>query len=179
MKKIKLFYIGLIILQSSYAQTKSKVGISKRTGVSKEKIQLLQNSLHTYVDKGNLAGIQTAIVQNKSLIYYDSYGYASLSEKKEINENSLFRIFSMTKPIVSVALMQLYEQGKFDLNDSLATFVPEFKNMLVYHSEGKVVFAKKPIRIIDLLRHSSGIIYGNSANEALNRQYRNAAPRAA
>ena len=79
----------------------------------------------------------------------------------------------MTKPIVSVALLQLYEKGKFKLQDPLHKYIPEFKEMYIY-SDSMLVKAKNPIRIIDLLRHTSGFNYGRSENAKLTQLYRTA-----
>ncbi|WP_394749362.1 serine hydrolase domain-containing protein [Spongiimicrobium salis] len=179
MKYIKALCFSIFILESCFGQTLVKIESPASVGISAKCLQLVQDSLRTYVDNGNLAGIQTALIKDQKLIYFDNYGYASLAHQRKVDEHSLFRIFSMTKPIVSVALMQLYEAGKFDLNDPLSKFLPEFKQMQVYNAQGKLVPSKRPIRIIDLLRHSSGVGYGNSQNQALNRLYQKANPRSA
>ncbi|NQZ45485.1 MAG: serine hydrolase [Flavobacteriaceae bacterium] len=142
-------------------------------GLSTDSLQKMNAHFHRLVDDGKLAGIQTAILRHGQLAQFDSYGYANLAEATPLDEGSLFRIFSMTKPIVSVALMQLYEQGKFKLDDPLYKFIPEFREMKVFSEKG-LVKAKIPIRIIDLLRHSSGYTYGRSALPEMDRMYREA-----
>ena len=120
--------------------------------------------------KKRIAGIQAAIARKGKLIHFDSYGFSDIEQGKLLDEHSIFRIFSMTKPIVSVGLMQLYEQGKFKLDDPLHQYIPEFKEMYVYSDSG-LQPAQKPIRIIDLLRHTSGFNYGRGHNTNLNRYY--------
>ncbi|WP_298519467.1 serine hydrolase [uncultured Kordia sp.] len=138
--------------------------------MSSDSLQKMNAHFHNLVDQRQLAGIQTAIVRNGKLIHFDSYGYANLEEKKILNKQSIFRIFSMTKPIVSVALMQLYEQGKFKLEDPLHKYLPAFKEMQVY-TDSTLILAKNPIRIIDLLRHTSGFSYGRTQHAKLNQIY--------
>ena len=122
------------------------------------------------MDEKQIAGIQTVIMRKGKLIHFDSYGNADIENDKPLNENSLFRIFSMTKPIVSIALMQLYEQGKFQLEDPLGKFLPGFKEALVC-SDSTLQPAVQPIQIIDLLRHTSGFNYGRGQNNTLNQLY--------
>lgn len=111
--------------------------------------------MHTYVDNNNFSAIQTAIAKNGKIIHFDSYGYSNISSKKPLTKDDIFRIASMTKPIVSVALMMLYEKGKFDLNDPVYKFIPEFKNLTI-KKRRKEKRIKNEIKIIDLLRHSAG-----------------------
>jgi len=144
--------------------------LPESVALSTDSLQKMNTHFNKLVDQGKLAGIQTAILRKGKLAQFDSYGYANLEEEKLLDEESIFRIFSMTKPIVSVALMQLYEQGKFKLQDPLYQFIPEFKEMYI-HSDSGHIKAKNPIRIIDLLRHTSGFTYGRSRNPQLNQLY--------
>jgi len=139
-------------------------------GMSVDSLQRMNAYFHNLVDQQQLAGIQTAVLRKGKLVHFDSYGYANREENIKLDQQSIFRIFSMTKPIVSVALMQLYEQGKFKLNDPLHAYLPEFKDMQIYTDSG-LIPAKNPIRIIDLLRHTSGLSYGRTQHEALNQLY--------
>lgn len=139
-------------------------------GLSNDSLKKMNASFHKLVDDNQLAGIQTAIIREGKLIHFDSYGYADIGGKAPLSDQSIFRIFSMTKPIVSVALMQLYEQGKFKLEDPLHQFIPEFRETFIFKDSG-LVRSRRPIRIIDLLRHTSGYNYGNTRNTSLNRHY--------
>ncbi len=143
-------------------------------GMSSSQLQELNSQLHHVVDKSKLAGIQTAILRKGKLVHFDTYGFSDLENQKSLKENSIYRIFSMTKPIVSVALMQLYEKGKFKLDDPVDKYISEFENMKMHTEEGGLTVAKNPIKIIDLLRHTSGIGYGRGQNEHINTLYTNA-----
>ena len=135
-----------------------------------ERIANMTKHFHQLVDEGQLAGIQTAVMRHGKLALFDSYGYGNIAEKTALTNGSLFRIFSMTKPIVSVALMQLYEAGKFQLRDPLHQFLPEFKELQVYR-DSVLVPAQHPITLLDLLRHSSGYSYGRSRIPELDAMY--------
>lgn len=171
---IKKFLLILIISNTTafaYGQTKSFTKVSPESvGLSTDSLQKMNAYFHRLVDDGNLAGIQTAIIRKGKLAQFDSYGYSNIDEEKLLDERSIFRIFSMTKPIISVALLQLYEKGKFKLQDPLYKYIPEFKEMTIY-SDSALIQAKNPIRIIDLLRHTSGFNYGRSENVKLNQLY--------
>jgi len=171
MKKSVIYLCVLCLVVVACAQNNSKIILPESVGISSEKLKQLKDSLHHFVNTGKLAGIQTAILRKDQLIHFDSYGYADIDKKTPLNERSIFRIFSMTKPITSVGLMMLYEQGKFKLNDPVHMYIPELKHMTVLNEANDIVSAKNAITIMDLLRHSSGISYGRSHNQKLNNLY--------
>jgi CubicO group peptidase (beta-lactamase class C family) len=174
-----IYTLLLIVLLSANLGTlqaqeiRFEKAMASSVGMSSDSLQAMNAYFHNLVDTKQLAGIQTAVLRNDKLIHYDSYGFANIEENIGLDKRSIFRIFSMTKPIVSVALMQLYEQGKLQLNDPLYKYLPEFTNMQIYTDTG-LIPAKNPIRIIDLLRHTSGLSYGRTQHEALNQLYADA-----
>ena len=101
-------------------------------GLSSDTLDLAQAKMQQYIDSGKFAGISTLIMKNGEIIQRANFGYADFQTMKPINDSTIFRIFSMTKPIVSVALMKLYDEGKFTLQDPLYKFIPQFKEMYVY-----------------------------------------------
>ena len=172
---IMLMHLLWIISTSSCAQeTLINLVEPESVGISSDTLQSMNLHFHSLVDENQLAGIQTAVIRKGQLVHFDSYGYANIQEEKKLDEYSIFRIFSMTKPIVSVALMKLYEEGRFKLEDPLHQYLPEFKDMHIYTDSG-LIPADKPIRIIDLLRHTSGFSYGRSQHAELNQMYSDAA----
>ncbi|MEM6722049.1 MAG: serine hydrolase domain-containing protein [Bacteroidota bacterium] len=164
-----IFFLSMSITVQAQEQP-FKIATPASVGMSNDSLQTMNAYFHNLVDEQQLAGIQTAIIREGKLLHFDSYGYANIEENTKLDEHSIFRIFSMTKPIVSVALMQLHEQGKFKLNDPLHKYLPEFKNMQIY-TDSMLIAAKNPIRIIDLLRHTSGLSYGRTQHQALNQLY--------
>ena len=152
----------------------SNVENAEHNGFSIDSLNVMNNHFHNLVDNKQIAGIQTAIIKDGKLCHFDNYGFADIENNIDLDKNSIFRIFSMTKPIVSLALMQLYEQGRFKLDDPLHLYIPAFKEMYIMNEGGEKTIAKKDITIRDLLRHTSGIGYGRGSNEQLNNLYRQA-----
>ena len=146
-----IFLCGYLIT----AQSSFEISSPEMQGVSSEKLELLNETMHSFVDNNDISAIQTAILKNGKLIHFDSYGNSDISEKSALKSDDIFRIASMTKPIVSVGLMMLHEEGKFELDDPVYQYIPEFKNLSVQKRK-KIKPAKNHIKIIDLLRHSAG-----------------------
>ncbi len=170
-----LFSITLFLIVSSVLSAQiAPLNITKPelVGLSSDSLEVMDTYFHKLVDNKEIAGIQTAIIKDNKLIHFNTYGYANIETEQELNSESIFRLFSMTKPIVSVALMQLYEDGKFKLNDPLYKYLPMFKTMYAY-TDGEKKLAKRTIRVIDILRHTSGFGYGRGENQELNELYRN------
>lgn len=148
------FLISFLITGQEYLEKDSP----ESNGMSTEKLLNLNSVMHSYVDNNDISAIQTAIVKNGKIVHFDSYGYSDISEKDILDEGDIFRIASMTKPIVSLALMMLYEEGKFKLDDPVYKYIPEFKNLTVKkRKKNKPI--KNDVKIIDLLRHSAGFSF--------------------
>jgi len=169
---LSLFLI-LLFPFYSWGQEKNNSLKLENLGIYKDSLNKMNNYFHSLVDKDSLAGIQTAVMKNGELIHFDSYGYADIENREKIDEKSIFRIFSMTKPIVSVALMQLYEEGKFNLSDPVHKFIPEFRMMNKYEDDS-LVKVHEPIKIIHLLTHTSGFSHGRVSNQFLKKNYQEA-----
>ena len=155
-KKPFNFYLKIFLLLFSFllnAQSNFEISNPQLEGFSTLKLNELDSVMHTYVDNKYFSAIQTAIIKNGKLIHFNSYGYSDISLEKTLSNDDIFRIASMTKPIVSVALMMLLEKGEFTLEDPVSKFIPEFKNLKKGKSEKSI---KNEIKIIDLLRHSAG-----------------------
>ncbi len=117
----------------------------------------LDQRMRQFVSDGELVGFQTLIIKGGKVIHTDLYGHDNLKEGKLLQQNSIHRIASMTKCIVAVAIMKLYEKGYFELEDPIGLYIPEYKNPMVYQADGTLKPASKPIRVIDVLRHTTGI----------------------
>jgi CubicO group peptidase (beta-lactamase class C family) len=163
----------LIINFSLFAQHDINSVMPEKVGLSSDSLKKMNNHFHKLVDNNKLPGIQTAVMRHGQLVHFDSYGYADIKNKKVLDTESIFRIFSMTKPIVSVALMQLYEQGKFKLDDPVAKYIPQLDSVFVY-SDSTITLAKRPITIRQLLTHTAGYGNGRSSYPKLNQLYRKA-----
>ncbi|WP_083564309.1 serine hydrolase domain-containing protein [Polynucleobacter sp. MWH-Adler-W8] len=136
-------------------------------GMSSARLKNVKASLQAEVDKGNIPGAVVMINRKGKLVYSEVVGYQDKSANKAMSKDSIFRIYSMTKPLASVAAMILVGEGKMQLADPISKFMPEFANMQVSvgtkdsggNMEYSLVPAAKPITVQDLLRHTSGIGY--------------------
>ncbi|RPD47286.1 serine hydrolase domain-containing protein [Paracnuella aquatica] len=122
-------------------------------------------ALKSFVDSGQIAGVSALVYEKGKEVYFNAFGYADAATKRPMDRNTITRIYSMTKPITGVALMQLYEKGLFQLDDPLSKYAPEFANMQVYKgtdASGNIILepAKRPITIRDITRHTAGFAPG-------------------
>ncbi|TVR54479.1 MAG: class A beta-lactamase-related serine hydrolase [Spirochaetaceae bacterium] len=117
-----------------------------------------------YLAEGRTAGVVTAVLRDGALAWFDARGCRELASKAPMNTDDLFRIFSMTKPITSAAVMMLVEETKLHLTDPVSEFFPEYKTIEVYIAGAEPPFQTEPARreitIRDLLTHTSGLAYG-------------------
>lgn len=117
-----------------------------------------------YVDPGRLPGTLTLVARGGRTAYLHCQGMANVEQQQPVQEDTLFRIYSMTKPVTSVALMMLYEAGHFQLMDPVHHYIPEFRNLRVYaggiYPNFLTTPTNRPMRIMDLLTHTSGLTYG-------------------
>jgi len=129
---------------------------------------------NAYVDNGSLPNISILIKKDNKEIYRHSYGYADIENGINVSKNSVFRIYSMTKPVTGVAIMQLVESGQLRLNDKVSRYIPAFKNTKVINLEFQdyVVKPKREITIRDLLTHTSGLTYSWAGEGPVNQIYR-------
>ena len=140
---------------------------------AKSRIDLM---LKSFVDSSKVMGLSALIFEKGKEVYYNAAGYADREANIPMNRNTIVRIFSMTKPIVGVALMTLYEKGLFQLDDPLYKYAPEFANMKVFggvdaNNNPILEPVKRPITIRDITRHTAGFgAGGNSVLAAMNRK---------
>ena len=113
-----------------------------------------------YVESGKLAGAVTCVARRGQVAHFETAGYQNLETKTPMAHDSIFRIYSMTKPIATVALMMLYEEALFNLTDAVSQYIPAFKDMKVWSADGALDPPVRPITIQDLLRQTSGLSYG-------------------
>ena len=161
-KHYKLFipFAALLILLASCGQT-TLSSTPEKVGLSSDTLELASQKMQEYIDNGKLAGIATLVMKDGKIIHRERFGFANIEEQKPVEENSIFRIFSMTKPITAVALMTLYDEGKFELDDKLSRHIPEFTDVMVYNDETQSLEPQiEELTIRHLLTHTSGIVYG-------------------
>lgn len=160
-----LAVIAAMTLVAVLALTQIAMRDADAPGIIIERLARIDSAINTEVEAGEIPGAVALIVKNGEVVYHKSFGFADIDSQTPMQPDSIFRIASMTKSITTVAAMVLYEQGHFRLNDPVARYIPEFAEMSVISEvdgEGNVtaaVPATKPIKIIDLMTHSSGIGY--------------------
>ena len=144
-----------------------------KAGLSADTLELATKIMQQYIDSGKLSGISVMVIRNNETVVQKNFGYADLPNGKPIEDNTIFRIFSMTKPITAVALMTLYDEGKFKLDDKVSDFIPEFAETKVYNSETKTIEPQNtPMTIRHLLTHTSGLTYGWDQKSYVDSLYR-------
>ena len=133
---------------------------------------------HGYVDDGRLPCAVTAVIHRGEEVHRDAYGWADCADRTPVTDDSIFRIFSMTKPIVSLALMQLYEEGKVLLENPIGRFIPELAELEVWDrgeaDRVRTVPAEHPVTVHDVLRHTAGFTAGFQVGNPVSALYREA-----
>ena len=171
MKRLLIIALTLIIVsacQEQKKQTASTVLIEsapQSAGFSATRLARLDTTLNTWVKNGWINGAAALIARDGKIIYYKAAGYNDLETKEPLKKDGIFRIASQTKAITSVAVMMLYEEGKFLLEDPVSKFIPSFANATVLDKFNPkdttytTIPATRQITIRDLLTHTSGIGY--------------------
>lgn len=134
---------------------------------SVERSLRINNLMNRYVETGKLAGIVTCVAHQNQIVHLETFGYQNLETKTPMSRESIFRIYSMTKPITSMALMMLYEEALFNLTDELGDYIPAFKTVKVMNTNGVLEDPRRPITVQDLMRHTAGLSYGGYAESGL------------
>ena len=124
-------------------------------GFSTDGLKALQRTMRALVDDAKLAGITTLVARHGKVVYLDAYGVQDLATKKPVTKDTIFRIASMTKPIVGVAMMMLWEQGKWTLDDPVAKHIPEFAGLKVATPNGEMP-QTRPMTMRQLMSHTAG-----------------------
>lgn len=150
-----------------------KIGDAERLGFSEERLGRIKLLQQRFIDEGKLPGFVTLIARRGEVAYLGTAGYRDIAGQRPYETDTIVRIFSMTKPIASAALLMLYEQSLFNLHDPLYEYLPEFKEITVYEA-GEYVPAKTPLTIQHILTHTSGMTYGNPEGTPVDRQYHEA-----
>ncbi len=165
------------------AQDLSRLNRPEDMGFSRERLGRITKFFEGDVEKGAIPGAVLLVVRDGKLVYRQTVGYQDREKRIAITPDAIFRIASMSKPITSVAVMMLAEEGKIDLIAPVAQYLPEFKDVKVgvekaESSTGKTVLAfedpKRPMTVQDLLRHTSGLVYGPFGNSLVHQAYNKA-----
>jgi CubicO group peptidase (beta-lactamase class C family) len=129
-----------------------------------------------YIDAGRFPGTQLMVYRRGKIVHSRSQGFADVERKAPVKDDTIFRIYSMTKPITSVAFMMLVEEGRVALDEPVHKYIPEWKNLGVFVAGSSPAYLTKPpsrpMQIVDLLRHTSGLTYGFQQRSNVDAGYR-------
>ncbi len=163
-RKINISALTCALVLSTAAVAQELPSAKPETvGLSSERLERIGTAVQHGIDDKRIAGAVTLVARRGHVVWFKSQGMADLKAGKPMRSDTMFRICSMTKPITSLAVMMLYEEGHFLLDDPISAYLPEFKNpkMLVKRASGESysIPAVREITIRDLLRHTSGLTY--------------------
>ncbi len=145
-------------------------------GMSAQRLGRISEAFRQEIAKGNLPGVVVMVARKGRLVYSDAVGFQNKEAGKPLSKDAIFRIYSMTKPLVSVAAMMLIEDGKMQLNDAVSKFLPAVKGLQVSVAKADAEFAKvaytlvpaeREMTVQDLLRHTSGLAYASLTQNTL------------
>ncbi len=147
-------------------------------GFSSQRLTRVNDFAQSYIDEGKLAGAITMLARRNETFHFQPYGVLDLESGAPVQRDTLFRIYSMSKPITSAAVMMLYEEGRFSLDDPVGNFIPELAHLKVYDGMSetgmRLVDQRQPITIRHLLTHTSGLSYGFHQDSPVEEMYREA-----
>jgi CubicO group peptidase (beta-lactamase class C family) len=146
----------------------------EKVGFSADRLKRIDTVMQRYVNERKLAGIVTLVARHGSVVHFQKFGYQDIETGRPMELDTIFRIYSMTKPITSVALMMLFEHGLVRLTDPVAKFIPEFGKVKVFAGQGRLIDLEREITIQDLLRHTAGLSYGDDEGSPVDELYRQA-----
>src|ERR1700758_1554445 len=168
---------------SALAQELPKLARPEDAGFSPERLSRITQFFQSEVDKGAIPGAVLLVSRNGKTVYRQAIGYQDRENKLPMKPDTIFRIFSMTKPVATVAVMMLAEEGKIDVMAPVARYLPEFKDVKVGVEKTDPATGKptltleppvRPMTVQDLLRHTSGIVYGPFGNMLVHQAYNQA-----
>ena len=148
----------------------------EQVGLSAARLARISSWMRGWVDSGKLPGMTVCVMRKGQLAFAETYGRADVERNRPMRPDTIVRIYSMTKPLTSTAIMMLYEEGRFQLDEPISKFIPAFKSPRVYAggSRGKIdsVPAEREITFRDLLTHTSGLTYGFMESTPVDAVYR-------
>lgn len=153
-----------------------EIAAPESVGMDSARLDRITQAMQGYVDEGLLAGVVTMAARDNKIVHFESVGYRDLEAQAPMSNDALFRIYSMSKPITGVALMILYEEGKFRLADPVEKYLPELKDLQVYagtDEDGNIITEPQnhKMTIRELMSHTGGLSYGIFAQSPVDTKY--------
>ena len=147
-------------------------------GISAERLARVRLGMQRLVDEGRIAGVVTMVARHGKVVEFDAAGKRDLAADAPMRTDSIFRIYSMSKPITGVAMMMLFEEGKWQLNDPVSDYIPEFSDLKVFGTDaaGNTTLTDQthPLTMRELMSHTGGFTYGFFSDTPVDRLQRDA-----
>jgi CubicO group peptidase (beta-lactamase class C family) len=147
---------------------------SDAVGMNARRLERIRPAMQSYIDRGVYAGINTLVARRGKVIHAGEFGWRDKEAGAAMTADTIFRLYSMTKPIICTAIMTLLEEGRFRLIDPLAKYIPAFGAVKVLEADGNLVAPVRPIMIRDLMTHMSGLSYHFVENAGVGKMYNDA-----
>ena len=152
----------------------NEIELPESVGMSSQRLGRIGAAMQRYIDDGTVRGISTMVMRKGKVVHAEQFGHRDAEAGLEITPDTIFRIYSMTKPIVSTALMLLHEAAAFQLHDPVAKYLPAFGATQVLGADGSLAPQARPMEIRDLLTHTSGLTYDFMEDTPVGHLYRDA-----
>lgn len=178
MKRLTLAAVLLpVFLFQTLAVASVEVSRAEDVGMSSDRLEYMKSYFQGLLDDEETGGFQILVSRRGKVVMYENLGLANVEEDIPVSDETLFRIYSMTKPVMGVAMMMLYEEGLYSLGDPLSKHIPQFAELRVYAGEdddGNMTLEpmEREPTIHDLLQHTAGFTYGIFGDTAVDKQYR-------
>ena len=160
-----LLLAALVLAPAFAAEPELQHAKPADVGLDPAGLEKLNEAMHGMVDGGQLAGVVTMVSRKGKVVHFDAYGKRDIENGLPVEKDTIFRIYSMTKPIIGVALMTYYDEGRFTLDDPVSKFIPEFADLKVAKKDGPdgmpiTEDADHPMTMRELMSHTAGLTYG-------------------
>ncbi|MFT5573830.1 MAG: CubicO group peptidase (beta-lactamase class C family) [Cryomorphaceae bacterium] len=168
-----LSLLSSVVLTPSAQAGDLEIVKAERVGVSSERLTKIDDLANRYVDQGMFSGIVTMVARDGKIIHQNATGNFGMDNRKPLSMDTLFRIYSMTKPITAAAALILYEEGKFHIDDPVSKYLPEFAEQKIMLDD-ELVAPDSPMTIRHLLTHTAGLTYGWTNDNPVDIAYQDA-----
>ena len=174
-----LLLAALVLAPAFAAEPELQHAKPADVGLDPAGLEKLNEAMHGMVDGGQLAGVVTMVSRKGKVVHFDAYGKRDIENGLPVEKDTIFRIYSMTKPIIGVALMTYYDEGRFTLDDPVSKFIPEFADLKVAKEDGPdgmpiTEDADHPMTMRELMSHTAGLTYGLFSQSQVDTLYVNA-----
>jgi CubicO group peptidase (beta-lactamase class C family) len=166
-KQLFIAFVAAVVSVAAHADQPQPISRPETVGFAADRLERVTKAFQSYVDSGQIPGAVVLIARKDSVAYFRAFGFQDREQKIPMTTDSIFRIYSMTKPVISVGAMMLAEEGKLDIFAPVSQYLPEFKDLKVSVEQVDATGKKetilqpqvRPMTVQDLLRHTAGLVY--------------------